>query len=160
MLKRLITFVSCGFIVMYLTACGSQEKQTVKTDTSKQEEKDNKPSQKELNDTMKKEAVKGEFVELNSDNPPKDKKIFLEGKIDKLMSVTGEKELQTSDYFILKTQEADGIGIYKVFNTDIKNTKKEHFKECDTVRVYGTYMNKDGLTGMPIVGSTIIERAQ
>jgi len=162
MLKKITTLITCGAIAISLTACGSQEKQTTQADTPKQEEKpkENKPAQKELNDTMKKEAVKGDFVELNSDNPPKDKKLFLEGEINSIQSKTGEKELQTSDYFMLKTQEETGIGIFKVMNGDIENTKKEHFKAGDKVRIYGVYMEKDITSGMPVIASTIIEKVQ
>ncbi|PFC85188.1 DNA-binding protein [Bacillus anthracis] len=155
MLKKITTIITCGAIAFSLSACGSQENKAAQIDKPKQEEKG--PSQKEINDTFKKEAVKGDFIEFNSDTPPKDKKVFFEGKIDKLLSAV-EKELKTSDYFMLKTEENDGIGVFKVLNADIDNTNKEHFKEGDTVRVYGKFMEKDALTGMPTIASPLIER--
>ncbi|PGC72641.1 DNA-binding protein [Bacillus wiedmannii] len=157
MFKKITTLITCGAIAFSLAACGSQDKTATETNTPKQEEK--KPSQKEINESFKKEAVKGEFVEFNSDNPPADKKVFFEGKIDKLLSAV-EKELKTSDYFMLKTEENGGIGVFKVLNADIDNTNKEHFKEGDTVRVYGKFMEKDALTGMPTIASPLIERVQ
>lgn len=157
MFKKITTLITCGAIAFSLAACGSQDKTATEANTPKQEEK--KPSQKEINETFKKEAVKGDFVEFNSDNPPTDKKVFFEGKIDKLLSAV-EKELKTSDYFMLKTEENGGIGVFKVLNADIDNTNKEHFKEGDTVRVYGKFMEKDALTGMPTIASPLIERVQ
>ncbi|EJQ43665.1 hypothetical protein IEQ_04993 [Bacillus cereus BAG6X1-2] len=162
-MKKVLLSLACSVLLTGLAACGSNEKadsdvqvnENIQQEQQKPEE--NEPPQKELNDTMKREAVRGEFVEFNNDTPSKKKEVFFEGKIDKLISSTGEKELRLNDYFMLKTQENDGIGLFKIFNGDIDNTKREHFKEGDTVRVYGIFLGKDEL-GFPTIGTTLIER--
>lgn len=111
------------------------------------EDVENDPTQEELNEELKQDAVRADFVELNVDNPPKDKKVFVDGEVSSL------KE-GALDEFIITSKEGNGNGMYSI---QLANTTNVEFKEGDIVRVYGTVDNKNEL-GFPQIFGTILER--
>lgn len=107
----------------------------------------NDPTQEELNEELKQDAVRADFVELNVDNPPKDKKVFVDGEVSSL------KE-GALDEFIITSKEGNGNGMYSI---QLANTTNVEFNEGDFVRVYGTVDNKNAL-GFPQIFGTILEK--
>jgi hypothetical protein len=113
----------------------------------KSEEKTQGPSQEELNEKLKQEAVQANFTELDGDNQQIGKKVYIDGEVG-----PGMKDV--IDEFMLTAKEGDGYGIYKV---KLFNTAKTEYNKGDQVRVYGTVEGKDD-SGMPLITATILEK--
>lgn len=98
---------------------------------------------------LKREAVKADFVQLNS---------YSESNIGKLVYAEGEITIMREGLlgnFILSQREGDGYGIYDVNNVDFK---EPNLSDGDTVRVWGMFMGKEGLGELPRIEGFIIER--
>lgn len=126
-----------------LTACGSEETAIPKEEKTTKEESNSEPTQEELNEKLKAEAVQADFVELNDPGAEMDKKVFAIGEVSSI------KEDGIFQVFTLTTED----GMYSV--TDV--LKETEYTDGDTVKVYGTYKGKDDL-GMPSINSTVIEK--
>ncbi|MFD0827582.1 hypothetical protein ACT8ZR_18295 [Neobacillus sp. M.A.Huq-85] len=119
------------------------------------QEKKDEPTQQELNDKLKSEAVQADFVELNVDNPPLRKKVYIDGKVSVLTK-------GVLDEFTITSKEGNGYGMYHV---TLFNTTDTKYSEGDQVRIYGTVgglnsgkeVGKDD-SGMIMIIATIIEK--
>lgn len=107
-----------------------------------------KRSQEEINEHLKMVAEKANFVELNVDDPPNGKKVFIDGEITVLY------ENGTFGEFMLASKEGEGYGAYNII---LLNTTDIKYWEGDQVRVYGAVNGKDE-SGMPQVLATILEK--
>lgn len=138
-------------LIFVLAGCAAEEskpKETAKLVAAKKEE----PTQEQLNETLKREAMKADFVELNVDEPPIGKKVFAEGKVD-VLTVDN-----VMDEFFLTTREGDGYGMYKI---NLLKTTGFNFEysEGDQVRIYGGVTKKEE-DGTPQIIATIIEKVE
>lgn len=117
---------------------------------SKQVNKE-KVSQEDLNNNLKKEAIKAEFTVLNGHNAEKaDLKVFAEGEIS---AVDYNKVMDVFPSFLLSQKEGDGYGMYHISNLlDIKG-----LKNGDNVKVYGTVDKELSKDGIIKINATIIE---
>lgn len=136
---------------LLLTACG--EEATPAKDVAPDEEPSEvkevpvtaEPTQEELNEKMKNEAIKLDFVAANGDEIAKDTKVTISGK------VTNISEEGVGGKFTVTTIEGDGYGVYSVKNLALKDVSLD-----SEVTIYGTYDKKDDL-GFPTIIATIIE---
>jgi len=139
-------------LLLLLGACSSNEETTKKekpkeeVNVKSQKTNDDK-SQEELNTQLKEEATRADIVELNVDNPPIGKKVFIDGKVDVLTDGDIEE-------FIITSKESNGNGVYKV---KLINTTDVDFSEGDQVRIYGGVTGKDE-TGIPEILASILEK--
>ena len=145
-------------IALAITPTGSESSQnTINTKGVTKEinlDKKNKPekklSQEELNIRLKKEAVKAEFIELNSNSKSNiNKKVYLEGTVGTILKdgVLGE--------FSVNTKEENGYGIYTILN--MHTTEKETLKQGDIIKIYGVYDGKEK-DNIPKITAIIIEK--
>ncbi len=105
--------------------------------------------QEKLNTQLKNEAVKADFVELNSEEAnDKVKKVYVEGEINKKLKEDILEE------FTLTTKEGKDYGIYK-----IKNMTLDTFEEGDIIKAWGLFSGKDEM-GMPTITAIIIEKSK
>lgn len=146
-MKKIILMSS---LLLLLGACSSKE-ETIKEEKTKQvnveiqKTNDNK-SQEELNEQLKKEAKKADIVELNVDNPPIGKKVFVDGEVSSLSKNDSINE------FVLRSKENDGNGMYKI---KLINTIETDFNEGDQVRIYGAVTGKDETGTLEILASIL-----
>lgn len=149
-LKNIILFVS---ILVLLVGCSDNKEvsQQKNEETAEVFETSGptQPTQEELNEEMKSDAVQANFVELNVDDPPNGKRIFAEGEVSILTK-------DVLDEFILTTTEGDGYGMYKVI---LANTTDNEYNEGDIVRIYGAVNGKDE-DGIPKITATILEMVE
>ncbi|MGP9039836.1 DNA-binding protein [Cytobacillus kochii] len=150
MKKAFVTILTTSFL---LFACGGNEESTKEVKpkeevNTEQQENNNDMTQEEVNEQLKKEAEKADFVEINVDNPPEGKKLFIDGKV----SLLTEGDF---DEFILTTDE--GPGEHGMYGIQLANTTDAVYSEGDEVRVYGVVNGKDE-TGMPKILATILEK--
>lgn len=137
---------------LLLTACGEEEA-TPKEETPAAEEKGatdkvaetKGPTQEELNEKMRNEAIKLDFVAANGDEVEKDTKVTINGKI------TNIAEEGVGGKFTVTTTEGDGYGMYSVVNLTLKDVSLD-----SEVTIYGTYDGKDDMSA-PTIIATIIE---
>ncbi|AHN22028.1 hypothetical protein [Lysinibacillus varians] len=139
---------------LLLTACGEEEKAAPKEETPAAEEKEASdkvaetkgPTQEELNEKMRKEAIKLEFVAANSDEVAKNTKVTISGKVSNI-----DKE-GVGGKFTVTTNEGDGYGMYTVVNLTLEDVSMD-----SEVTVYGTFDGSDPDLGFPTIIATIIE---
>lgn len=139
---------------LLLTACGEEEKAAPKEETPAAEEKEASdkvaetkgPTQEELNEKMRKEAIKLEFVAANSDEVAKNTKVTISGKVSNI-----DKE-GVGGKFTVTTNEDDGYGMYTVVNLTLEDVSMD-----SEVTVYGTFDGSDPDLGFPTIIATIIE---
>ena len=137
-MKKILCLILTISICSTFTACGS----STKVETAKIKSATNvptvlkkvEPTQKELNDKLKKEATKANFVELNGHaTEHKNKRVFVEGEIG-FISTTG----WVGGEFSISTKEGKGYGMYEIYSLDSnENVVGEDIKEGDKVKVYG-----------------------
>jgi hypothetical protein len=157
-MKNMIGIILSITLVFILGGCASsytttQNKNTAtKIDSPKPDKsKPKEPTQEELNEKLKLEATKADFVQLNGhEDNFKDKKLYAEGKIS---TVDYDKVMDLFPSFTLSQQEGTGYGMYHIVN--ILNVP--NLKDGDTVKIYGTLDGKD-TTGMTKITSTVIEK--
>lgn len=141
-------------LLLLLGACSSnvettKEEKPKKEISTEQQENKKDMTQEELNEQLKKEATKANFVEINVDNPPNGKRIYIDGEVSILTEGGG------IDTFTLTSKEDNNeYGIYKI---ELANTTDAVYSEGDIVRIYGTVNDKDE-TGMPKILATILEK--
>lgn len=136
-----------------LTACGEEEKAAPKEEAPVTEEKETAdkvaetkgPSQEELNEKMRSEAIKLDFVKANGGEIEQDTKVTISGK------VTNITEEGVGGTFTVTTKEGDGYGMFSVKNFALKDVTVD-----SEVTVYGVFDGKDEL-GFPTINATIIE---
>lgn len=134
-----------GISALLLAGCGDHQKETsgeVEDNKTEETVETKGPTQDELNVKLKEEAVEADYKELNSDNAPDKKKVFVKGEIG---AVFEEGILGT---FILNNEN----GIYTVNLLSVD----EKYETGDNVTVYGTTNGKDE-TGIPQISATILE---
>ncbi|PAE21950.1 hypothetical protein CHH80_03370 [Bacillus sp. 7504-2] len=142
-------------LVLLLSACGSDEADKTSTNADPEAAKSEKteqaestePSQEDLNESLKDEAVAANFVELNSDEAEVGLKVHATGEISNI------QEDGIFRTFTLTTDENDGTGMYSIKDL----LKEEEYTEGDIVKVYGIYDGKDEV-GFPVISSTVIEK--
>lgn len=149
MKKAFVIILTTSFL---LIACGGNE-ETAKEEKPKEEvvedqKTNDDQSQEELNTQLKQEATKADFVELNVDNPPEGKKVFIDGEVSSLIRDDSINE------FILTSKENDGYGMYKII---LVNSSDADFNEGDQVRIYGGVKGKDDI-GTPEILASILEK--
>jgi len=150
-MKKLIYIGALSALL--LTACGGEEKAAPKEETPAAEEKEatdkvaetKGPSQEELNEKLKAEAIKLDFVAANGGEVAKDTKVTITGK------VTNINEEGVGGTFTVTTTEGDGYGMFTVKNFTLKDVTMD-----SEVTVYGTFDGKDEL-GAPSIIASIIE---
>ncbi|MGN7287415.1 hypothetical protein ACTHP3_21070 [Shouchella rhizosphaerae] len=114
--------------------------------TSEDEETSNEPTQKELDDKLRNEAVELDFVAVNNGEYTSSDLIKASGIASVVVSTNA------GDEFMLTTEESeDGYGIYEVV---IMRTGVD-LKEDDEVTVYGT-LDTDS-DSIPRIIATIVE---
>ena len=154
MKKILLTIIS-GILAVSLAGCGSnknanndqESKPQVKVEDQQNIEKD----QEDLNEELKKEAVKADFVELNG-NVEKNKslKVFAEGTIS---VVDYDNVMDLFPSFLLTQEEGEGYGMYHITNI----LGIEGLKDGDIVKIYGVVDGKND-SGMVKITATVIEK--
>lgn len=138
---------------LLLSACGSEEeitKESVRNEvqTNVEPQVSNEDlTQGELNEKLKEESTRADIVEINVENPPIGKKVYIDGEVD----VLTEGDI---DEFLITSKESKGYGVYKV---KLINTTDEDFKEGDQVRVYGAITGKDEID-TPEILATVLEK--
>ncbi|MCW1929554.1 hypothetical protein [Bhargavaea beijingensis] len=144
--------------MLFLSACGQVERKVSDEDVKKRieektvsmeeiKEKSDEPTQEELNEKLKADAVELDFVDAIQGEIEKGTRVKLTGKADIFMPGT----FQT---FSLTTIEGNGYGIYNVINFD---TTEAEFQEGDQVTIYGTFKGEEEGTGLPEITAIIIE---
>ena len=139
--------------VLLLSACSSEEEVTKKSEpaeeqTNVEQQVNNEDlTQEELNEKLKEEATRADIVEINVENPPIGKKVYIDGEVDLLTE--GDK-----DEFLITSKESKGFGVYKV---KLINTTDIDFNEGDQVRIYGGVTGKDE-TDTPEILASILEK--
>ncbi|WP_182101807.1 hypothetical protein [Niallia taxi] len=138
---------------LLLSACGSEEeitKESVRNEvqTNVEPQVSNEDlTQGELNEKLKEESTRADIVEINVENPPIGKKVYIDGEVD----VLTEGDI---DEFLITSKESKGYGVYKV---KLINTTDEDFKEGDQVRVYGAITGKDEID-TPEILATVLDK--
>ncbi|MBS4958920.1 MULTISPECIES: hypothetical protein [Clostridium] len=158
-MKRLLVAIISGIIVVSLSGCASnksvennkESKPDMKVEEQKKDEKEQKVSQEDLNEQLKKEAVKADFVELNG-NTDKNKnlKVFAEGTIS---VVDYDRVMDIFPSFTLTQEEGEGYGIYHISNV----LSVEGLKDGDKVKVYGV-VDGENDSGLIKISATVIEK--
>jgi len=148
--NKLKTFILIAALL--LSACSSEEEVTKKSEpadeTNIEQQVNNEDlSQEEVNEKLKEEATRADIVEINVENPPIGKKVYIDGEVDVLTE-------GVVDEFLITSKESKGYGVYKV---KLINTTDEDFKEGDQVRVYGGITGKDE-TDTPEILASILEK--
>ena len=132
-------------IATLLVACGNEEEPEVReTEPVENKQQADEPTQEELNEQIKAEAIEVEFVKANAE----------EYEVGTRLKATGEVSFLDDITFTLTTEEGEGYGMYEIFYA---NTTEAEFKDGDTVTVYGAYDGKADDSGMPKIGVSIIE---
>jgi len=142
-MKKLLVLLIVLFSVSLLAACGGNEKVSDQGEPKETATKEQEPTQDELNEQLKAEAVEANFVELNGDNAEENKKVFTAGEVTIINKEGSMGEFTLSD--------GDG-GMYTIVN--VLGTE---ISEGDQVKVYGPFTGKDDL-GFPTISATIIEK--
>lgn len=160
-MKKILCAILTSFALFSFISCGegnkiesqkSVEQEQEKITVNENIEKEDKVTQEELNDKLKKDAVKAEFVKLNGNSDAnKNLKVFAEGTIS---NVDYDKVNDIFPSFTL-TQEEDGggYGMYHILN--ILNV--EGLKEGDYVKIYGVVDGENNM-GLTKISATIIEK--
>ena len=115
--------------------------------TTKNEESSS-PTQEELNEKLKAEAVQVEFVKANAGEYNEGDKLFVKGEVDVF------KDDSVLVKSLMSAEEGEGYGVYDVEGFNITDTE---FSEGDTVTVYGSYKGESE-SGLPLIIATIIEK--
>lgn len=120
---------------------------SVQEATTKNEESSG-PTQEELNEKLKAEAVQVEFVKANAGEYNEGDRLFVKGEVDVL------EDDSVFVKFLISAEEGEGYGMYNVEGVNITDTE---FSEGDTVTVYGSYKGESE-SGLPLIIATIIEK--
>lgn len=154
-MKRLLSILLIGMLSFGMVACGDSKDTAKKDDTDKPvatETKQEEPTREELNEKLKKEAVKADFVKLNGNSKDnKDLKVFAEGKVS---TVDYKNVMDVFPSFTLTQEEGNGFGIYHITNV----LSVEGLKDGDTVKIYGTVDEETSKDGSIKINATIIEK--
>lgn len=123
---------------------------TIQTNSSS--DKKVEVTQEQLDEKLKKDAVKADFVKLNGhSNENADLKVFIEGEIS---CVDYQCVIDVFPSFLISQKEGEGFGMYHV--TNIRSIKD--LKDGDIVKVYGTVDKETSNDGMVKINSTVIEK--
>lgn len=144
-MERIIGIIG---MVLLLTACGSDEAGTEtgpsETEQQTSEQQTAGPTQEELNQQLKDEAVEIDFVEANGGGV----------EVGTKVKATGEVSFLNEFTFTLTTDEGEGSGMYEI---QYVNTTDTVFEDGDTVTIYGAFTGKLESTGMPSISTSLIE---
>ena len=152
-MKQILVVVAA---VLLLGACGQVQRHESlpepgeKTETSAVPEESTveedaaEPTQEEINEQIKAEAVEIDFIKAQAAEYAKYARV----------KATGEVKLKDDLNFVLSTEEGDGHGLYDI---TYLNTTEVQFEDGDIVTVYGSYDGPDGREDLPIIRVTIIE---
>lgn len=149
--------VGVGMITMDAYDAASESETTVtETDVVEQsedevskEESADEPTQEELNEQLKANAKKGDFVEMNGAKIDEGTPIYLEGQVAVLTS--NSTAMPEYDF---TTDEGDGHGYYMIKDFSLSGIPKED----DVFKIYGYYYGKDEDTGIPLVHVHVVEK--
>lgn len=155
-MKKIWILLVILFLLCSLIGCGESKTTPVNSNTTNNTSiQKSEPTQTELNNQLKKEAVKADFVKLNGhEDEYKNEKVFLEGQVTTIIqaaSVGGE--------FTVSIKEGNGFGMYGITSFDTENNYEvgKDINKGDKVKVYGTIDGKDKF-GFPHINATIIEK--
>ena len=153
-LKNWPLLIMMLIIVGIITACSSGDSQPPISGNSQVQNQEEKPAaeptQAELDQKLKSEAIKADFVTINGHTDEnRDLKVFAEGKIS---VVDYQKVMDSFPSFLLSQKEDDGYGIYHISNM----LSFPNLKDGDNVIVYGVLDGVDK-SGIPRIIATIIE---
>ncbi|MCP3028624.1 hypothetical protein [Halobacillus sp. A5] len=115
-------------------------------DTSANESKE-QPSQQDLEEQLREEAVPIDFATVNAGEVEEGDKVFIQGYISAAAPAD-----EAAAVFSVTADEEAGEGTYSVENKD----EGAEFMIKDIVEVYGTYQGTDD-AGTPVIEGTIIE---
>ncbi|MFP7171962.1 hypothetical protein [Terribacillus halophilus] len=119
------------------------------SDESNAKEAADEPTQEELDEQLKKEAVKGDFVKINGDQVDEGEKIYLEGEVSVVLS-----EDSIMPEYSFTTKEDDGYGVYSIIDLSSNGVPEEG----DKLKIYGTYSGRDEMHGGPKITVTVVEK--
>lgn len=112
------------------------------------------PTQEELDEKLKKEAVPIDWVKAVSDEIPEGTKVYGEGEVD---DYPIDKDDVMQDFGLSIKYGEDEWGVFEVRTfTTLPNV--EEVQEGDIAKVYGTYAGKHEVTGLPLISATIVEK--
>lgn len=153
MAPRVKLLLILGLVVLMIFAsfiAGCNPSENSQDTLEKADTQQSGPTQEELNEKLKQEAIKANFVEINGGSVDVYTKIYAEGIISVVMKpgLLGE--------FSLTTEEGNGFGIYTIRNFDL-NGPIENSDIDRRITVWGVFWGKDPETGIPIITSTITE---
>jgi hypothetical protein len=141
-----ILVILIGMCVLYsffekdsVVEANNSEVETVYEHYENQKPEEKEPTQEEINEKIKKEAVKADFVRLNGhESEPKNKylRVFIEGEISNVRYEY--TDIDPFPHFLISQKEKDGYGLYHI--TNILNIK--NLKDGDKVKVYGVVEGK------------------
>lgn len=150
-MKKIITVLLISLLSLGVVGCGEAENKQGSAEQQNQKVVKDEPNQEELDQKLKTEAVKADFVELNSSpNQNIDKKVFVKGEITNVMK-PGE-----FGNFTVTTKEGEGFGMYSVENYGYLDQPVLDEHEGKTATVWGMYNGKDDM-GMPEILASIVE---
>lgn len=127
---KLIFFL---FLLLTLIACSPEEEATgelIEDGEVTAEEEPNEPTQEELNERLKEQAMEANFTEVNGGEVEEGTPLYIEGK------VTFVADGGQLGEFTITTEENDGHGMYNIANFSMI---EENIEEGQHLKVYGTY---------------------
>ncbi|WP_082232688.1 hypothetical protein [Halobacillus massiliensis] len=111
--------------------------------TSANEEK---PTQQELDEQLRKEAMAVDYVTVSGGEVEVGEKISISG------AITAEETSEDKSSYVVTTEEEGGYGTYNVENID----PDANYETGEIVEVYGTFQGTDD-AGTPIIESPVID---
>jgi hypothetical protein len=110
-------------------------------------ESESEPSQEELDNKLKKEAVEVDFVTANADQYEEGTKLFAKGTVESIID-----DGSAFPTILFSTKSGDGYGMYEVQIFDLD----AELKVGDEITIYGIYKGNNDMS-MPILQSSYIE---
>ena len=150
MRKKLGLYICILVLAVGMVGCGTNKSSETKPTAVKvAEQKTTEPSQAEINEKIKKEAVKADFVEINGyEAANAGKSYYVEGTVSNVDNTNNVLHL-----FTVTTKEGDGAGMY-----DILNFSDVSVVEGDKVKVYGKLDGVKNEKGMIQISGNVIEK--
>ncbi|WP_309087396.1 hypothetical protein [Domibacillus sp.] len=136
-------WIAAAAAAIVLSACSAEEEMVQSTFSEGTESIIEEPSEEELAEQMKEEAVPAKFTELNADKPPVGKKVAATGRVTEVIEpgLTGSFSLQASD------------GTYVIMNATQTEVEID-----ESVTVYGIVAVEKAKDGTPAINAVIIEK--
>jgi hypothetical protein len=162
--KKMWTWISAGMVVagfiLFAVGLGMatvniynavDESETTAVEVSEEssdEESASEPTQEELNQQLKENAQKGDFVEINGGQVEEGEQIYLEGTVS--LVTTDSTAMPEYDF---KPDDSSGGGYYAIKDLSLNGVPAEGEK----LKIYGTYSGKQDGTGIPQLTVIVVE---